>query len=87
MIFKETEPVTGDKVIVKTEYTVISGGTERACIMGMTVSTMDIATDAYRNMKETVDVKDVPTLSRYDEMMNCPSRAKRKTRTHTSTSL
>ncbi len=35
----------------------------------MTVSTMDIATDAYRNMKETVDVKDVPTLSRYDEMM------------------
>ncbi len=35
VIFKETEPVTGDKVMVKTEYTVISGGTERACIMGM----------------------------------------------------
>lgn len=33
----ETElgPVTGDLVLVKMDYTVISGGTERACILGM----------------------------------------------------
>lgn len=35
----------------------------------MYISTTDIATNAYRNMKETVAVQDVPTLSRYDEMM------------------
>ena len=29
----ETKPVTADHVMVKMEYTVISGGTERACIM------------------------------------------------------
>lgn len=32
-------------------------------------STTIIASNAYRDMKEKVDVKDVPTLSRYDEMM------------------
>ncbi len=35
----------------------------------MTKSTTDIAQNAYRNMQETVNVQDVPTLSRYDEMM------------------
>ena len=35
----------------------------------MTKSTTDIASNAYRDMKEKVDIKDVPTLSRYDEMM------------------
>jgi len=35
----------------------------------MTKSTTDIAPDRYRDMKEKVDVKDVPTLSRYDEMI------------------
>lgn len=35
----------------------------------MTKSTMDIASNAYQDMKEKVDIKDVPTLSRYDEMM------------------
>ena len=35
----------------------------------MTKSTTDIATNAYKDMKEKVDIKDVPTLSRYDEMM------------------
>ena len=29
------KPLQGDKVKVKMEYTVVSGGTERACIMGM----------------------------------------------------
>jgi predicted dehydrogenase len=35
----------------------------------MTKSTTDIASSAYQDMKEKVDIKDVPTLSRYDEMM------------------
>ncbi len=35
----------------------------------MCKSTTDTATNAYRDMKETVEVQDVPTLSRYDEMM------------------
>ena len=35
----------------------------------MTKSTTDIASNAYKDMKEKVEVKDVPTLSRYDEMM------------------
>ena len=35
----------------------------------MTKSTTDIALNAYQDMKEKVDTKDVPTLSRYDEMM------------------
>ena len=35
----------------------------------MTISTTDIASNAYQDMKEKVDIKDVPTLSRYDEMM------------------
>ena len=35
----------------------------------MTRSTTDIAENAYANMYEDVDVRDVPTLSRYDEMM------------------
>ena len=35
----------------------------------MTKSTTDIASNAYQDMKEKVDIKDVPTLSRYDEMM------------------
>ncbi len=35
----------------------------------MTRSTTDIAENAYANMYENVDVRDVPTLSRYDEMM------------------
>lgn len=35
LVEQETKPVTEDKVKVKMEYTVISGGTERACIMGM----------------------------------------------------
>lgn len=35
LIEKETATVTGDRVKVKMEYTVVSGGTERACIMGM----------------------------------------------------
>lgn len=36
----------------------------------MTRSTLNIAKNAYADMQETVDVQDVPTLSRYDEMMN-----------------
>lgn len=32
-------------------------------------STTDIATNAYQDIKEEVEVKDVPTLSRYDEMI------------------
>lgn len=35
----------------------------------MTISTTDIASNAYQDMKEKVDIKDVPALSRYDEMM------------------
>ena len=35
----------------------------------MTKSTTDIASNAYQDMKEKVDIKDVPTLSRYDEMI------------------
>ncbi len=35
----------------------------------MTRSTTDIASNAYQDIKEKVDIKDVPTLSRYDEMM------------------
>lgn len=35
LIEKEIGTVTGDRVKVKMEYTVVSGGTERACIMGM----------------------------------------------------
>ncbi len=35
----------------------------------MTRSTTDIASNAYRDMKEKIDIKDVPSLSRYDEMM------------------
>jgi len=35
----------------------------------MTKSTTAIASNAYQDMQEMVDVKDVPTLSRYDEMM------------------
>ncbi len=35
----------------------------------MTKSTTDIASNAYQDMKEKIDIKDVPTLSRYDEMM------------------
>lgn len=35
----------------------------------MTKATTDIATNAYADMQEKMDVKDVPTLSRYDEMM------------------
>lgn len=35
----------------------------------MTKSTTDIALNAYQDMKEKVDTKDVPTLSRYDEMV------------------
>ena len=35
----------------------------------MTISTTDIASNAYQDMKEKVDIKDVPTPSRYDEMM------------------
>ena len=35
----------------------------------MTKSTTAIASNAYQDMKERVEVKDVPTLSRYDEMM------------------
>ncbi len=33
--YRETPPVTGDQVLVKTEYTVVSGGTERAYLMNM----------------------------------------------------
>ena len=32
---RELGDVTADKVLVKTEYTVVSGGTERAYLMGM----------------------------------------------------
>lgn len=35
----------------------------------MCKSTTDIASNAYQDMKENIDIKDVPTLSRYDEMM------------------
>ena len=35
----------------------------------MTKSTADIATDAYTDTHENVDVQDVPTLSRYDKML------------------
>lgn len=35
----------------------------------MTKSTTDIATNAYANMYENIDVQDVPTLSRYDELL------------------
>lgn len=35
LIEKEIGTVTGDRAKVKMEYTVVSGGTERACIMGM----------------------------------------------------
>lgn len=35
----------------------------------MTKATSDTAKNAYADMHETVEVKDVPTLSRYDEMM------------------
>ncbi len=36
----------------------------------MTKSTVDIAKSAYMNMYEDIEVDDVPTLSRYDEMIN-----------------
>lgn len=35
LVEKEIGTATGDRVKVKMEYTVVSGGTERACIMGM----------------------------------------------------
>ncbi len=35
LLIKDLRQVTGDKVQVKMEYTVVSGGTERACIMGL----------------------------------------------------
>lgn len=35
LLIKDLPQVAGDKVQVKMEYTVVSGGTERACIMGM----------------------------------------------------
>ena len=35
----------------------------------MTKATSDVAENAYADMHEDVEVKDVPTLSRYDEMM------------------
>lgn len=35
LLLKDLPHVTGSKVKVKMEYTVVSGGTERACIMGM----------------------------------------------------
>lgn len=35
----------------------------------MTKTTADIATNAYTDIHENVDVQDVPTLSRYDEML------------------
>ncbi len=35
LLIKETKPLAPDSVMVKMEYTVVSGGTERACIMGM----------------------------------------------------
>ncbi len=35
LIEKEIGTATGDRIKVKMEYTVVSGGTERACIMGM----------------------------------------------------
>ncbi len=35
----------------------------------MTVSTADFAKNAYQDMHETVEVQDVPSLCRYDEMM------------------
>ncbi len=35
LLEQETRPVVGDLVRVKMEYTVVSGGTERACIMSM----------------------------------------------------
>jgi len=35
----------------------------------MTKSTINMASNAYQDIQERVDVKDVPTLSRYDEMM------------------
>jgi len=35
LLIKDIPQVTEDKVLVKMEYTVVSGGTERACIMGM----------------------------------------------------
>lgn len=35
LLIEDLPQVTGNKVQVKMEYTVISGGTERACIMGM----------------------------------------------------
>lgn len=35
LVEKELIPMEGDKVTVKMAYTVVSGGTERACIMGM----------------------------------------------------
>ena len=35
----------------------------------MNISTTDIATNAYLDMQEKVDIDDVPTLCRYDEMM------------------
>ena len=35
LLIKDLPQVSGDRVQVKMEYTVVSGGTERACIMGM----------------------------------------------------
>lgn len=35
VLIQDTKPLNADSVMVKTEYTVVSGGTERACIMGM----------------------------------------------------
>lgn len=35
LLENETREVSGNEVLVKMEYTVVSGGTERACILGM----------------------------------------------------
>ena len=35
LLEQETNPAAGNLVEVKMEYTVVSGGTERACILGM----------------------------------------------------
>ena len=35
LLEKEVRPINENEVLVKMEYTVISGGTERACILGM----------------------------------------------------
>lgn len=35
LLENEVPKVSGNEVLAKMEYTVVSGGTERACIMGM----------------------------------------------------